>query len=250
VDYEYLSNERKQEIDNLRTIAILGKLSRFSLTLKKDDLVRRTSDTTTTTLSTEKKLGTVDTELEAQATVNDIEEGCPAAETFNNETDAYDRSQYTHVLIPCPGNAFDGDDTKPSPTKDERKQNRIRLFARKELGEKKESNISSKNDTADAQPECKRRDVSIFCAICLDGYEPSERLCYSSNSDCPHVYHEDCIVQWLLSLGRTKCKMQKFSECPNEAQLLNYTLECPSCRQAFICKSVSSPTQEGEEIDV
>lgn len=186
----------------------------------------------------------MDTELEAQATVNDIEEGCPAADTFNNETDAYDRSQYTHVLIPCPGNAFDGDDTKPSPTKDERKQNRIRLFARKELGEKKEYNISSKNDTAEAQPECKRRDVSIFCAICLDGYEPSERVCYSSNSDCPHVYHEDCIVQWLLSLGRTKCKMQKFSECPNEAQLLNYTLECPSCRQAFICKSLPSPTQE------
>lgn len=45
-----------------------------------------------------------------------------------------------------------------------------------------------------------KRNVSVSCAICLCTYEPDDRITWSSNSSCYHVYHEECIVQWLMSL--------------------------------------------------
>jgi len=141
---------------------------------------------------------------------------------------------YTHVSVPLPGHNFDcvkilhsGDS---GPSKKE-KRSKIRVFASKENDTTKdaeeEPNTSNENGT-------RRRSCPRFCAVCLDEFEISERVSWSSNPACTHVFHEDCVTQWLVSLGRTKTKLQKFSENPSEAQLLNYELECPCCRQDFI----------------
>lgn len=45
-----------------------------------------------------------------------------------------------------------------------------------------------------------KRKVSAMCAICLCAYEPDDRVTWSSNPGCHHVYHEECIIQWLVSL--------------------------------------------------
>lgn len=55
--------------------------------------------------------------------------------------------------------------------------------------------------------------VPNCCAICLMGYDIGDKVIWSSNPDCAHAFHEDCVVGWLV-------KMQP--ETP-----------CPCCRQEF-----------------
>lgn len=45
------------------------------------------------------------------------------------------------------------------------------------------------------------------CAICLTGYEKGETIVTSCNADCPHAFHQECIVEWLV-------KMQDGAPCP------------------------------------
>ena len=45
------------------------------------------------------------------------------------------------------------------------------------------------------------------CAICLTGYEKGETIVTSCNKDCPHAFHQECIVEWLV-------KMQDGAPCP------------------------------------
>ncbi|MGK3745715.1 MAG: hypothetical protein ACI90V_012576, partial [Bacillariaceae sp.] len=55
--------------------------------------------------------------------------------------------------------------------------------------------------------------VPNCCAVCLSGYKVGDDVVWSSNPDCAHAFHRDCVVEWLI-------KMQP--ETP-----------CPCCRQEF-----------------
>ena len=57
------------------------------------------------------------------------------------------------------------------------------------------------------------RTVPNCCAICLGPYEIGESVVWSSNPDCLHCFHEECVTAWFI-------KMQDGSPCP-------------CCRQAF-----------------
>jgi hypothetical protein len=179
---------------------------------------------------------------------------------------------YTHILIPPPGHNYDGIDImtiSPNTDKDENEINaatnakggnyfRMRLFGGKTRVVVNDAAAASKGvDVVDGggdsmtnnpsktilpKEKGKSKICPNVCTICLMEYEISERVSWSSNKDCTHVFHEDCVIQWLVSLGRTKSKMLRFSEDPTEAQLLNYDLECPCCRQEFI---VSNERERG-----
>jgi len=45
-----------------------------------------------------------------------------------------------------------------------------------------------------------KRQAPVLCAICIETFKPGDRVCWSSNESCPHVFHEECIVQWLMAL--------------------------------------------------
>lgn len=199
---------------------------------------------------------------EQDHTLEDIERGLEdppcieedisqSKEDVKLENEDCEEVYYTHVMVPCPGEAACPlPASRVASSKNEKQPSRKRLFVlQKEDGRERQK--TKKSDISDHSMEPPRgngkqnRDAPIFCAICLTEYEISERICWSSNPECSHVFHEDCIVNWLLALGRTKSKMQRFSESPTETQLLNYALECPCCRQEFVSRSAL--LEDGDE---
>lgn len=49
-----------------------------------------------------------------------------------------------------------------------------------------------------------RKVVNGSCSICITDYAVSDRLVRSPLDECPHVFHEECMLQW-LSTGRKTC---------------------------------------------
>lgn len=281
MNYDILSNARKQEIDNFRASHITYQLHPFSLTLEKKHMLRQTSDTDSNNDSplpqdrrsdhgesiTSNNSDEDDDDVEAGFVRGILDPPENDVEAENKQEDEEGDVQYTHVSIPLPGHNFDGvdvllekeqlcstEDEKNKPNNKEEKKGKIRIFGGKGTNKGDTNTTGTKGIPSNTPKEekqtgvKKRRECPIFCAICLMEYETSERISWSSNQDCTHVFHEDCIVQWLVSLGRTKSKMQRFSEDPTEAQLLNYQLECPCCRQDFISRGQCDlPEVCGEE---
>lgn len=158
------------------------------------------------------KLETSDITESTESTVHhNIEEGVEknnqptVDDTIHKPTEDNRSSEnYTHMLIPCPGIKIDDN-----------------------------SSDNKKNQTNFKDS----REVPIFCAVCLSEYELDEEVCWSSNPNCTHVFHKECMLEWLVALGRRRSKMKRFPNTPSEKRLLNYELECPCCRQDFIVKS-------------
>lgn len=172
----------------------------------------------------------------------DIEQGFPN-ETHNSLHDEAKveilecSSEYTHILVPFPGHTRGEEDneddinnknTEPAKTSWHPSLPKFKVPQDKPSCAKDTAENKDSNDV--------ERAVPIFCAVCLMEYEVSDRVCWSSNKECTHVFHEDCIVQWFVSSGRTKSKRRWFPDNPSERRLMCYELECPCCRQEFISK--------------
>lgn len=51
------------------------------------------------------------------------------------------------------------------------------------------------------------RQVPNSCAICLSGYDEGDKIVWSSNEECKHAFHDECILIWLT-------KNQNGTPCP------------------------------------
>jgi hypothetical protein len=59
-------------------------------------------------------------------------------------------------------------------------------------------------------------DEMAGCAICLSHFKPQQLVCKSNNSSCQHVFHKDCMVDWLMKRHES----------------------CPMCREVYLLKTV------------
>jgi hypothetical protein len=59
-------------------------------------------------------------------------------------------------------------------------------------------------------------DERAGCAICLSHFKPQQLVCEASNSSCQHVYHKDCMFDWLMEDHD----------------------DCPMCREVYLLKTV------------
>ncbi len=55
------------------------------------------------------------------------------------------------------------------------------------------------------------------CPICMEEFKDGDDISWSYNEECPHMYHVDCIVQWLMT-----------DRCADGGDL------CPMCRSSYL----------------
>ena len=79
------------------------------------------------------------------------------------------------------------------------------------------------------------RAVPNFCAICLEAYRQNETVVWSSNIDCSHAFHQDCMLDYLM-IKKLKGKDTVVSPCP-------------CCRQAFMDLSPEEADEKEGAID-
>jgi hypothetical protein len=71
-----------------------------------------------------------------------------------------------------------------------------------------ESTTTAANTTATSLQPCRDhetvacflRSVDTVCSICLEHYKILDTVCWSSNRACCHVFHQNCILDWLMSI--------------------------------------------------
>jgi len=264
VDYVHLSHSKKNQICQLRAREISKYLTPYSLDLSTENMISRQHDNDGHDQDEQyhqeecnASQETLDEANQSRATTNyDIE----ASGESSTERSSSEEAKYTHICIPLPGYNKDGmRKPKKKPTANSGPKNKrvfgVALIRRESNDANKQTKELSESDVEDdatlvkddTQQKNDRREVPIFCAVCLGEYETTDRVCWSSNTACTHVFHHDCIFQWLKASGKRASKQQRFSENPTVKQVMNFAMECPCCRQSFIDKSVDVCVDGDEE---
>ena len=180
-----------------------------------------------------------------------VEKRDDLAQSQNNDQTAAavadSAEEFTHISIPLPGfditgrNIYSIAETETQDTLPEDGD----IEAMESQPEKTES-VTVNNNPKQLPMTEKRRSVPKFCAICLDEYEKNDRVCWSSNKECTHVFHEDCIQHWLMTSGKKRSANKYFSKHPTDKELLE-NADCPCCRQDFTCVNANSAVHGSEE---
>ena len=203
-------------------------------------------DTGVTQIDSEKQVDDVRNEsnttadtIDSDAQVIDIEAPAPLRERSSGSEDSSEDllevefDNRLRLSVPLPGHAI-------SKEKDESESEEI------------ETTVTTAN----------RRLVSNGCAICLCHFEAGEEITWSSNPNCPHVFHKDCIINWYLTVGR-KTQRRRKKENPDMTDeealelICKFPILCPCCRQEFCidtsesckkCDGIDSETENSESI--
>lgn len=242
-----LSAEKKKAIDDLRSSAIRRHLQNFTVTLSSENDTDAASteqsesqQSTTTaaaaasTTGVENKKDSNDECEEIEEMKVDIDEELANNNNENDDDGTEQEQVFTEkctLLASAPDNMGSVSiDTTITPTCEGRGTKNTANSSAIQYEKLECMDIHSNTHDEDHNNE------NVICAICHEGYTPSDTLCKASNSECSHVFHQECIVHWLVSLGWTKLKEKHVKEnmLSDAKLLLDYELECPCCRRDFI----------------
>ncbi|KAL7528849.1 hypothetical protein ACHAWF_002734, partial [Thalassiosira exigua] len=224
---EGLSDSNRKEVDDLRSSAIRRHLEKFTTTYDRDDLLGQSAWTNGDKSTDDDEIGS------REPDINEDPEPRHDEESGDDKVDG----------TVC-------DSTRPSSP----------LHANGFLGPVAGSRDRD-GDGGESLEKCRyqpireaERDTTISnCAICCEEFQFSDRVCRSSNPKCGHIYHEDCVMHWLVSLGWTKVKEARTVAClaaGDEEGLMDYDLECPCCRRPFVDRSLLSGGDEGGSMEI
>jgi len=95
----------------------------------------------------------------------------------------------------------------------------------------------SNDNVDDALDECEaegyltlscHQKVPNCCAVCLSSYSAGDTVIWSSNKECQHAFHEDCILDWLTKIQNgtpCPCCRQEFTELDETPEGTGKSLE-------------------------
>jgi len=81
------------------------------------------------------------------------------------------------------------------------------------------------------------RPIPQNCAICLEEYHEHDKVCWSSNPACQHVFHLDCAMEWLVTTEQKNQQLhveQQRQRTRRRQSENDADLTCPCCRQKFL----------------
>merc|ERR1719379_1418819 len=231
----------KSQEDDIRTQYLSFLMNNYTISLTKSDIHNdednSEDDTGVTQNDSEKQVDDVRNEsnttadtIDSDAQVIDIEAPAPLRERSSGSEDSSEDllevefDNRLRLSVPLPGHAI-------SKEKDESESEEI------------ETTVTTAN----------RRLVSNGCAICLCQFEAGEEITWSSNPNCPHVFHKDCIINWYLTVGR-KTQRRRKKENPDMTDeealelICKFPILCPCCRQEF-CIDTSESCKKCDGID-
>ena len=92
--------------------------------------------------------------------------------------------------------------------------------------------VMTENDNTESPPRTK---LSGTCIICFDDFQVGDKIVYSENhSQCKHVFHEDCMAQFLASNSMRKKPLHSSNGGLEHTPMTSYSENpCPTCRQPF-----------------
>lgn len=94
---------------------------------------------------------------------------------------------------------------------------------------------------------CRR--VRNGCAVCLSHFEEGSIVTWSSNSSCPHAFHQGCVIDWLMMSGRKHLKRMRRQDSPDlpadpVERVIKFPMLCPCCRQDFVIPEEEESSEE------
>jgi hypothetical protein len=85
------------------------------------------------------------------------------------------------------------------------------------------------------------------CTICLTRIVAEEKITWSSNPQCLHVFHHDCVKNWFLAVGRKETRRRQQQAATSEwDQICTFPTLCPCCRQPFILLPKTADTDKDQ----
>lgn len=58
----------------------------------------------------------------------------------------------------------------------------------------------------------------VTCSICLSDYEVGDIVCWSSNEECNHAFHKECIMDWLIRNQNCPCCRLPYVKFPEQQE--------------------------------
>ncbi len=99
-----------------------------------------------------------------------------------------------------------------------------------------------------------RRIESDGCAICMNPLDVGQKVVWSSNPECSHVFHHQCLLDWFVAVGAKKWKVQaarhiEMDPASLQQEICKFPKLCPICRRDYFLEEASEEATTDNESD-
>jgi hypothetical protein len=109
--------------------------------------------------------------------------------------------------------------------------------------------IPCTSTTSSSSENLLTRTVIPTCAICLVQYKPGNYVTWSSNDECCHAFHRDCILIWLFKKDASNGRSRRNNAGNNDGEDGEFgggKYLCPCCRGEFVSSTLLKEISDAE----